>query len=463
MFNSLTKYITRFFRPILVCTVVPGSLLVCAVSVKAQPPPTAEVGRDLTVNISQAGAALVIPTHTNVAFVVTASNVRAGSANNVLVSVSLPPAFTSLSATPQPASGFTCTFAGNIGSCTTPTLAGNTQKTFRISATAPSTISGTSQSFFMTAQVDPANTVSEGEEGNNSDNFTVSVVTHADLDVNLVGAPGVFTTQVAPNLVYVVTVKNTGDREAPNLLVRSTLPKDVAFTKVEENQLGTCLQNSSDSSGALQVNCALSSLPAGASRHVRIIGKILGSIPDGTQVTFAANVDPNKTVPERNEYDNTAFMITTVRAISDLQVTGTAVESESNAPFTLPVNLGAKHVKIFKLQLSVKNNGPSRSSPTRVKTEWPSGIIASNQPAEASCFDSCPISALNPGQSIEVTMTGIILGPFQCTSVFVGGKCPRAVQVTSTVDPDQTLFESVVGNNKVTLSISLPTKVTFAP
>ncbi len=422
----------------------------------------AQVGRDLTVNISQAGAASVIPTRTNVAFIVTASNVRAGSANNVLVSVSLPPAFTSLSATPQPASGFTCTFAGNICSCTTPTLAGNTQKTFRISATAPSTISGTSQSFTLTAQVDPHNTVSEGNDGNNSDSFTVDVVTSADLDVNLVGAPGLFTTQVAPNLVYVVTVTNTGDRQAPSLLVRSTLPKDVAFTKVEENQLGTCLQNSSDSSGALQVNCTLSSLPAGASRHVRIIGKILGSIPDGTQVTFAANVDPNKTVPERNEYDNTAFMITTVRAISDLQVTGTAVESESNAPGSFPINIGAKHVKTFKLQLSVKNNGPSRSSPTRVKTEWPSGIIASTQPAEASCFDSCPISALNPGQSIEVAMTGIILGPFQCSGI-VRGTCPRTVQVTSTVDPDQTLFESVVGNNKVTLSISLPTPVTFSP
>lgn len=59
-------------------------------------------------------------------------------------------------------------------------------------------------------------------------------------------------------------------------------------------------------------------------------------------------------------------------------------------------------------------------------------------------------------------MTGIIFGPFRCTSVFVGGPCPRTVQVTSTVDPDQTLFESVVGNNKVTLSISLPTPVTLA-
>ncbi len=57
-----------------------------------------------------------------------------------------------------------------------------------------------------------------------------------------------------------------------------------------------CLQNSSDSSGALQVNCTLSSLPPGANRHVRIIREVLGSVVDGTKVNFAANVDPNNTV-----------------------------------------------------------------------------------------------------------------------------------------------------------------------
>ena len=389
----------------------------------------AQVGRDLTVNISQAGAALVIPTRTNVAFVVTASNVRAGSANNVLVSVSLPQAFTSLSATPEPASGFTCTFKGNICSCTTPTLAGNTQKTFRISATAPSTISGTSQPFTLTAQVDPANTVSEGDDGNNSDNLTVNVVTRADLDVNLTGAPGLFTTQVAPNLVYVVTVKNTGDREAPNLLVRSTLPKDVAFVKVEENQLGTCLQNSSDSSGALQVNCTLSSLPAGANRHVRIIGKIIGSIPDGTQVTFAANVDPNKTVPERNDTDNTAFMITTVRAPSDLQISGNAISLATGRGSIFDVGDSFA----LELHLTVKNNGPFASPPTIVRTGWPSGFTR-----RTGCFDVCDVPAIAPGQSVQISMAA----DHHFRSGFV--------DITSTVDPDQRLFDGVLRNNRVT-------------
>lgn len=420
----------------------------------------AQVGRDLTINISQAGIAPAIPTQTNVAFVITASNIQSGSASNVLVSVLMPGGFTSFSATPEPASGFSCSFVGSKCSCTTATLAGNTQKTFRISATAPSTISGTSQSFTLTGQIDPNNTVSESDNGNNSDNFTVSVVTRADLDISLTASPGLFTTQVTPNLVYVVTAKNTGDREAPNLLVRSTLPKDVAFVRVEENQLGTCLQNSSDSSGALHVNCTLSSLPAGASRHVRIIGKILGSIPDGFKVTFAANADPNNSVPERNETNNTAFMVTTVRVPVDLQVTGTVVESESNAPGSFPINLSAKHVKIFKLQLSVKNNGPNPSTPTTVRTDWPSGIVASTNTQEAACFDSCPISALNSGQTIAVTVTGIIVGPFQCSGG-VGGKCPTPVQVIPSVDPDQTLFDSVVSNNKVTLTILLPSKVTF--
>ena len=230
----------------------------------------------------------------------------------MLVTVTIPVGFTALS-------GAECTFNRNVASCTTASLGGNSHK-LRVSATAPATISGNSQSFTLTAVADPNNTVAEGDGGNddNSDNLTLNVVTRADLNVGI-GGTGSPAVQAAPDLVFVVTVDNEGDQAASNLLVRSTLPKDVAFV-LEENQLGSCAQNSTASNGALNVNCNLSSLPAGASRHVRIVGRLVGTVPDGVQVTWAVNVDPSNAVPERNENDNTAFLITTMRAISDVQI-----------------------------------------------------------------------------------------------------------------------------------------------
>jgi uncharacterized repeat protein (TIGR01451 family) len=394
-------------------------------------------GRDLTVEITKAGALLEIPTRTNVAFVVTVSNIRSAQASNVLVNVNFPVGFTSLS-------GAECTFNRNVASCTTASLGGNSQKTFRISSTAPSTISGTSQPVTLTAVVDPNNTVEEGTGGNNnnSDNLTINVVTRADLNAGIGGQSA--TVQVAPDLVFVVTVDNEGDRAASNLLVRSTLPKDVAFVRVEENRLGSCAQNTTASNGALNVNCTLSSLPAGGNGHVRIVGRLVGMVPDGVQVTSAVNVDPNNSVPERNENDNTAFLITTMRAISDVQIVfnGAIVAGTQNP--SLSADCGAGSRNTIEATVTIRNNGPQASGPTIVTARWPAGITAPNTaisgvPAGA-CFDRCDVPALKSGQSVVVKLFG---GAFDVRLSGPGN-------ATFTVDPAQTLFDSVVGNNSVT-------------
>jgi hypothetical protein len=412
--------------------VVAGTVLALfgARGVDAQPS-GGTAGRDLTVDIVQAGTAIPIPTKNNAAFVVTVSNIRSGQASNVLVSVNIPSAFTSLS-------GTGCTFKGSAGSCTTPTLGGNSQKSFTISGTAPSTITGTSQSFTLTAVADPNNTVAEGDGGNNnnSDNLTVTVVTRADLNVGLSGTAGQSPTlQVAPDLVFVVNVDNDGDQAAPNLLVRSTLPKDVSFVRVEENTLGTCLQNSTASNGGLNVNCTLSSLPVGATRSVRIVGKLVGSVPDGVQVTSAVNVDPSNTVPERNENDNTAFLITTMRAISDVQIVFDGAKVAGSQSPTLLADCGAGSKNTIEATVTVRNNGPFASAPTIVTAQWPAPITSGG-----TCFDRCDVPALNSGQSVVVKLFGAAFD----SKIFGEGKA------TFTVDPAQTLFDSVVGNNSVT-------------
>lgn len=397
---------------------------------------------DLTVNIAQVGGQGAVATGWKVDFVVRVSNgVGQAIPGNVLVQVTIPAEFTELSST---GTAFACSFQGSIGSCTTTGFNANQSKEIRIKTTAPRIIRGTSQLFTLIAVADPNNNIAETENANNSDNHTVRVERRADLDVNLVESPALLTTQVAPNLVYVVTVKNKGDGAASNVRVESTLPKDVAFVGVEENQLGICLQNSTASDGSLQINCTLSSLAAGVSRHVRIKGKILGTILDGQQVTFAAEADPNKTVTERNETNNTAFMITTVRVPSELQLTfdGAIVAGTQNP--SLDADCGAGSRNTIEVSLTVKNNGPNPSSPTIITAQWPARIVPPNTaisgvPAGA-CFDRCDVPGLNSGQSTVVKLFG---GAFDANILGAG-------RATFTVDPAGTLFDAVVGNNSVT-------------
>jgi uncharacterized repeat protein (TIGR01451 family) len=407
----------------------------------------AQADHDLRVTLAKAGALPGVPTGTNVAFVVTVSNVGAAQADAVLTRVTMPGGFTSVSAQPAPGSGITCNITGTVvGSpvgpavlCTAPNIAGNSEKTFRISTTAPSTITGSSQSLTLTAVVDPNNTVQEGAGGNNnnSDNLAVNIVTMADLQISLLGAPGQdFTTQVAPDLAYVVTVKNTGDREATNLIVKSTLPKDVAFVRVEENTLGNCVQNSTASNGALNVNCTVASVPAGDNRHVRVIGKTVGSVPDGSKVTFSAFADPTNSVAERNDNDNSAAVITTLRARSELQMTG-AVNYKTTGPLLegdTPNTVDCLSRMSIAVTLAVKNNGPFRSPATIITATWPAQIGTANE----SCFDRCNVPALDPGQSVNLILSATVTAN------------SAAGSVTAQLDPNQTVFDPIVSNNRFT-------------
>jgi hypothetical protein len=389
---------------------------------------------DLTVDVAQVGAPGAIATGANAAFVVRVANgVRAPVSEEVLVRVTLPPDFAPPSASPATGSGFSCGVQGAVVSCARAGFGSREEREFRVSTTAPRGVRGGGQTFQVQAVVDPDNDVPERNNGNNSDNLAVTVEPRAELSVSLVSAADL-TTQVAPNLVYVVTVRNGGDGEATNLLTRATLPKDVAFTGVEENQLGACLQNSAASGGELNVNCTLPSLPAGQSRHVRIKGRITGSIPDGSKVTFAANADPDNTVRERNDTDNTAFMITTVRAPSDLRLAASVTASRSGVTHSGTVE--CLRQTTLNLALTVTNGGPFRSKATTVVTAWQSVIRAA---PGAACFERCNVPALDPGASSTVTAKGEV-------TENVGGDHA----VTSIVDPDQALFDPVLANNRVT-------------
>jgi hypothetical protein len=387
------------------------------------------------VDVAQVGAPGPIATGANAAFVVRVANgVRAPVSEEVLVRVTLPPDFAPPSASPATGSGFSCGVQGAVVSCARAGFGSREEKEFRISTAAPRGVRGGGQQFQIQAVVDPDNDVPERNNGNNSDNLPVTVEPRADLTVSLVTAADL-TTQVAPNLVYVVTVRNGGDGEATNLLTRATLPKDVAFTGVEENQLGACLQNSAASGGELNVNCTLPSLPAGQSRHVRIKGRITGSIPDGSKVTFAANVDPTNTVRERNDTDNTAFMITTVRAPADLRLTASVTTSRPGVP-TATGSLECRRGDTINLGLTARNEGLFRSSPTSVVVSWPANI---GPPPGGGCFDRCTVPALDRGQSHDVRARG---------SVNADRRDTAAADVV--VDPDQALFDPVLANNRVT-------------
>jgi uncharacterized repeat protein (TIGR01451 family) len=261
-----------------------------------------------------------------------------------------------------------------------------------------------------------------------------------------------FETQLGPPLVHVITVTNSGAGAASNVVVQSTLPRDVRFLRIEENQFDGCTGGviTDAATGQALVRCSASSLPAGSSRSVRIVGEIAGSVADGTRVVFGANADPFKAVSEANEADNFAFLSTIVRFPADLRIAKVALDTLNiSRPFGGIRGLieGAGADFIFHYTWTVTNNGPPASPPTTLRIQWPTaGIqVFGGDGNVIPLTEEVPIPALVPNASSVVARTVKLRT--------VTGE-PRAASVSVTVDPDH-IFDSFVSNNTFTLLVIL--------
>lgn len=304
-------------------------------------------------------------------------------------------------------------------------------------------------------------TIQDDDEAVGRPNLTVNIARSAE-----------YLTQEAPHLVYRVEVVNRGDGPASNFFVQSTLPNGVAFVRVENSEMDACPQSTTDPSGALQVNCRLSSLAAGEFRSVRIVGDITSVIPDGTRVAFGANADPANTVVEQDDGDNFALLGTTVLApdllIADGGFTKTRLpdnlicEPDIAFPLGRPCFRGRVYGTVVALRVTIRNQGSAPAPATTIRVAWPRGIALLDSPcasgkfldvergscvassSAAVCFDSCAVPTLPAGESTEVTLTGYMQPP----------KASGTVSVKATVDPVSVV--EVVDNNSATYNLAVP-------
>jgi len=310
-----------------------------------------------------------------------------------------------------------------------------------------------------------------------------------NLQVNIDESPQ-FLTQQGPRLVHVLTVRNVGEAPASNVGVQSTLPRNVRFLRVEESQFSGCTGAITDAAGQALVRCSVSSLPAGASRLVRIVGEIAGVIPDSTRVVFGAQVDPTSLVAESVENDNIDFLSTIVRSPADLGLTGTFQQYGFSGEFDTQFG----EFTMVEARFTVRNNGPGVSKSTTIVTTGDNllftpgnfmfqgmgelcdpGRFAYVAPGgglfghcetgrETSCFFACAVPGLTPGSSVVVVARGFVGkgGGFgEGVSSVLRGELPvspnaHSVTFRSVLNPNGNVFGDVGGNNEFGFTTTLP-------
>jgi uncharacterized repeat protein (TIGR01451 family) len=268
---------------------------------------------------------------------------------------------------------------------------------------------------------------------------TFQVITRRpDLNPSLAGS--LTTASAVQDLPYAVSVRNDGTGVATNVVVRATLPREVNFLNVAQSTLGTCTP--SGQPGAQVVTCSGATLAAGATGRVRITARPIVGLADNTRILFSVAVDPANTISESNETNNTAFIVTVLRAVSDLEIASVTVTKQ---PLTNPPTCSPNTT----VRVRVTNNGPAQSAATVLGVTWTSGIsldpcadgsscveaacITGARP-RTGCFGQCAVPGLFPG-----TGTDIVFRVHRFSELSVLG--------TVTLDPLQQINDPNRGNN----------------
>ncbi len=384
-----------------------------------------------------------------VTYTIKVTNDGSDPAVNVTMRDTLPAGFVYIDAfdTVLGPNAFLCTpGAGNTVDCTGATITpGAVGRTVTLRAFASPAL-GT---YTNQAIVDPGNLIPEGNETNNADNAQTNVVVAPPtsfIDLTIEKTADQPTVTPDGTLIYELEVTNLGTNPAFGVVVRDTLPAGVTFVSARDNTgglppapLAPGSFSCTHASGV--VTCTGGTLDAGAAGAVDWITGI-GSVrtinvtvraplASGIQILNVAQVDPDNTIGEGNEINNTSDV--QVAVVSDINLT-----IEKTGPTTATQSQTATY------DITVSNADSAFAGGVVVVDPLPVGMIPltafTDDPGENNF--ACQVEQ-NPVN--RVTCTGDLPGNTSVVihiEVFITATDGTTLDNEACVDPENTIVET---------------------
>ncbi len=332
------------------------------------------------LSITKSGAPEPVSTSSLETYTIKVTNTGTDPAFQVRVRDFLPTGFTYIQAAdaaPGPDAFFCSIGAANVLDCFGATVNAGATRTITVSTFA-SAVPG---SYTNLAQVDPDNTIPEGDETNDSAQWTTHVTVGAgyiDLQVTKCDQPPVAPSDpqgctvpsdpVTPgaNIIYVIRASNAGTNPAFNVVVRDVMPAGTTFVSAGDVTGGDGAFTCSPSGG--NIDCTggvldgsadlLSTVPT--SRDIQVVLK--APVVTGVTIQNQASIDPANTIPESNELNNTATQ-------------GTLVQSQINLKVTKTGPTTATQSQTATYDITVTNDGTDPALGVQVHDPLPVGMI----------------------------------------------------------------------------------------
>lgn len=209
------------------------------------------------------------------------------------------------------------------------------------------------------------------------------------------------------NVVYQLTVNNSGNSNAVNVTVIDTLPDGTSFASVSANSLFACVPLA-----ARTVQCTGGRVNAGSNATISITAAVANP-DDGNQMINTAVVDPYDFIDESNELNNTGSLVSvngTQPAQTGLTIVKTGspdvVRPGDQLTYTLVVtNTGA--TRADNVATTDITQGLDASSITATTTKGACTVTA----PQVTCTQKSPTLRLNPNESLSITIKGTVTSP----------------------------------------------------
>jgi uncharacterized repeat protein (TIGR01451 family) len=336
---------------------------------------------------------------------------------------------------------FECSESGGVVTCTGGTLDGEAgpdetssgfQRSIVIDVFAPTE----PDTYFNTATVDPGHAIAEADETNNTDSTATQVRiggggTFRDLVVKTITTSD-SEPEPGQEYTYDVTVENIGTNPAYNVKVRNVLDEGATFVRssfvndADPNDF-TC----GISGNVLTCDGGVLDGSSDLDPHdTTAVITITVRAPQRHNYAYAltSRIDPDNTVPEANEANNSRTLDVTVKSLIDLKTTVSSTGSQGAAG---------------NVEFHAINSGTSKATGVTLVVEMPVGVIPQNLGTVPSGW-SCQIEE-NPIN--KVTCHGDLDGGADLTFNVATYVTATTITANAFIDPGNTIVESDETNN----------------
>jgi uncharacterized repeat protein (TIGR01451 family) len=253
------------------------------------------------------------------------------------------------------------------------------------------------------ALVNPDRRIAESDFNNNRAQIHTQLTGLPELNFNTANEPT--SAHTGQEISFPVRMQNFGDLDAHNVIVHVDLPRQLQFVRVDQSQYDSCTIGAPDAQNRRVLTCTRAVAAAGSAFGATVVTHVSNDLAQSQTALVAMSVDPDNTIREHDETNNTFGVATAIQLAPDLAVSNVTVDSVDPGAVGCTTLGGivvsggiVNTTKVARVRVAIANVGAGGAAASSLEIDLNQAIFNQSQ-----AFGSCDVPAIAAGQSTTVT------------------------------------------------------------